>query len=168
MMDNVTSPGDVITPIQTIDVVLTISVSSLSIAGGFVIFFAHHLRHKYGKPVDEPRQLLIYLTIADMFNAFGQLLGAMRFLTSEDNTAERVLACHQWEELGCIAQSFITTLSSMSSFFWTTIIAFHLYWTYDGSHQSNTKNYIRTVFYHFLSWGIPSKYFDINKYTVQK
>lgn len=154
-MGNNTDPGDLIDKINMLDVVLTLAGASLSILGAFVLFFAHYIRHKSGKPTDEVRQFLIFLTVADMFNAFGLLSGAARFLNSKDSTDDKVAACHRYEELGCIAQSYITTLFGMSSYFWTTIIAFHLFWTYEDNSPRSIK---KTLLYHFITWGIPCKY----------
>ncbi|XP_076087381.1 G-protein coupled receptor 157-like [Mytilus galloprovincialis] len=161
-MGNNTDPGDLIDKINMLDIVLTLAGASLSILGAFVLFFAHYIRHKSGKPTDEVRQFLIFLTVADMFNAFGLLSGAARFLNSKDSTDDKVAACHRYEELGCIAQSYITTLFGMSSFFWTTIIAFHLFWTYEDNSPSSIK---KTILYHFITWGIP---FAITTAAVSK
>ncbi|CAC5400957.1 GPR157 [Mytilus coruscus] len=161
-MGNNTDPVEYIDKINISEIVLTLTGSSLSIVGAFVLFFAHYLRHKSGKPVDEVRQFLIFLTIADMFNALGLLSGVARFLNSEDSTEDKVAACHRHEEFGCIEQSYMTTLFSMSSFFWTTIIAFHLFWTYEDNSPSSFK---KTIAYHFITWGIP---FAITTAAVSK
>ncbi|XP_052083668.1 G-protein coupled receptor 157-like [Mytilus californianus] len=161
-MGNNTDPGEYIDKINMSDIVLTLTGASLSIVGAFVLFFAHYLRHKSGKPVDEVRQFLIFLTIADMFNAIGLLSGVARFLNSEDFTEDKVAACHRHEEFGCIVQSYVTALFSMSSFFWTTIIAFHLFWTNEDNSPSSFK---KTILYHFITWGIP---FAITTAAVSK
>lgn len=63
-----------------------------------------------------------------------------------------VSACYPVADPSCIGQSFVTTWFSMSSFFWTTIIAFHLFWTYDDSGKNVWK---RNIVYHVSSWVVP-------------
>ena len=110
--------------------------------------------------MEETRTLLVCLTIADLFIAIGNLVGAIRFIFSTDNVPGIVLACHDQSETGCVVQSVVTTLFSMSSFFWTTFIAFNLWWTYEDyfSSEGTTNQPIvnkRTIIYHLISWGIP-------------
>jgi hypothetical protein len=110
---------------------------------------------------------LVCLTIADLFIAVGYLTGAIRFIGSVDSEyiPMRTLACQQGKDPGCITQSFITTMFSMCSFFWTTIIAFNLWLPYVMTSQTNYRNIIpftginktTNIFYHVISWGIPGK-----------
>lgn len=158
-MTNTTTsiPVTYINKIEIVDVVLTIIGSSLSIIGAFVIFITFYLWRKRGNHIDEPRKYLLFLTVADLFIALGYLWGVTRFMRSEDNRNEHVIACHTEKEPGCIAQSFVTTLFSMSSFFWTTLIAFHLFWNY-GDSTRHTVSCTNNVVYHVAAWGIPRKY----------
>ena len=158
-MTNTTTsvPGAYINKIELVDVVLTFIGSSLSIIGALVLFITFYLWRKRGNIIDEPRKYLLFLTVADLFNAIGYLWGVARFMRSEDNRDEHVMACHTVQEPGCIAQSFVTTLFSMSSFFWTTLIAFHLFWNY-GDITRHTVSRTQNVVYHVAAWGIPRKY----------
>jgi hypothetical protein len=79
------------------------------------------------------------------------LTGAIRFIGADDTDSmpTRVLACHQGKDPGCITQSFITTMFSMCSFFWTTLIAFNLVKYPTAINKSaivrQTKNVIRNT-----------------------
>lgn len=158
-MTNTTTsvPSTYINKIEIGDVVLTFIGSSLSIIGAFGIFRRFYLWRKHGNRIDEPRQYLFFLTVADLFNAIGYLWGVAWFVRSKDYRNEHVMACHTEKEFGCIGQSFVTTLFSMSSFFWTTLIAFHLFWNY-GDSIRHTVSRTTNVMYHGAAWGIPRKY----------
>lgn len=146
--------------IQTHDVVLTGVTSCASIIGACFLFFCHYARYRRGMPLCEVRQYLLCLTFADMINASGQLMGLGMYVNSSDNTDIKILACHKLELPGCKAQSYVTTVSSMSSFFWTTVIALHLYLTYDEPHEvPRWHRNCRTAVYHIASWGIPCKFY---------
>lgn len=156
---NTTASPIFIHRIKLHDVVLTFVVSSASIIGALFLFFCHYLRHKGGLPIEKVRHFLIALTFADMMNAIGQIVGVARFVSSADFNSDNTPLCHDLEEPGCIAQSYVTTFSCLSSFFWTTIIAFHLYWTYgEPEYISRHAHNFSTAFYHFASWGVPCKY----------
>jgi hypothetical protein len=100
-------------------------------------------------------------------DAIGFLTGAIRFIGADDSDSipMRVLACHQGSDPGCITHSFVTTIFSMCSFFWTTIIAFNLWLPYVVTSQTDYRNIIRftginkstIIFYHVINWGIPGK-----------
>lgn len=65
-------------------------------------------------------RLLVFLTIADILTAFGYIIGTVNFLRLDADQRTTT-------DPMCVAQSFITTFSSLSSFGWTSIIAIHLY-----------------------------------------
>ena len=146
--------------ITDLDIVITITTSVLSIIGACVIFLTFALKWKNSETDREPMKCLVCLTIADLFIAVGYLTGAIRFIGSVDSEyiPMRTLPCQQGKDPGCITQSFITTMFSMCSFFWTTIIAFNLWLPYvvtpSTDHGINKKI---IVFYHAISWGIPGK-----------
>ena len=121
--------GEFPTRITDLDIGITITTSTLSIIGACVIFLTFALKWKNSETDREPMTFLVCLTIADLFIAIGYLTGAIRFIGSDDSDSipMRTLACHQGKDPGCITQSFITTMFSMCSFFWTTIIAFNLW-----------------------------------------
>ncbi|KAL3887314.1 hypothetical protein ACJMK2_027256 [Sinanodonta woodiana] len=118
----------------------TIAFSSLSIFGGFVIFWTYWLIPSVR---NFTRKLLLYLTLADILNASGTLFGTINFLSN--NSTENVV---------CKAQAYITTFAAMASFFWTLVITAHLMVAIQF--QSNrTRSAILQVLYHAVCWGIP-------------
>jgi hypothetical protein len=159
--------GEFINRITDLDIGITITTSLLSIIGACVIFLTFALKWKNNETDKELMTFLVYITIADLFIAVGYLTGAIRFIEADDTDSirTRVLACHQGKDPGCITQSFITTMFSMCSFFWTTIIAFNLWLPYVMTSQTNYRNIIpftginktTNIFYHVISWGIPGK-----------
>jgi len=150
-------PGTYINEIKIVDVVLTFCGSSLSIIGAFVLFITFYLWRKRGNHIDEPRKYLLFLTVADLFNALGYLWGVASYVRSADYRDKFVMECHRVKEIECIAQSFVTTLFGMCSFFWTTFIAFHLFWNY-GDSTRHTVSRTTNIMYHVAAWGIPRKY----------
>ncbi|XP_063409902.1 G-protein coupled receptor 157-like [Mytilus trossulus] len=162
MVNNYTNfTGEYIKKVTDIDIAVTITTCCLSIIGALIIFINLGRTYKRGDHISEPMKLLIYLTIADIFSAIGFLFGAIRFLYGDDISPEKVLACHKGNDSGCIAQSFLTTMSSMSSFWWTSIIAFHLLWNSTDKEGSCNqpkqarKDNIQMFVYHLLSWAVP-------------
>lgn len=158
--------GEFINRITDLDIGITITTSLLSIIGACVIFLTFALKWKKSETDRVLMTFLVCLTVADLFIALGYLIGATRFIGSDDSHSipTRVLACHKGKEPGCITQSFITTMFSMCSFFWTTVIAFNLWLPYVMTSSTDHNNIIRfpginkktIIFYHAISWGIPA------------
>ncbi|KAL3861114.1 hypothetical protein ACJMK2_007183 [Sinanodonta woodiana] len=105
-----------------------------------------------------PRKLLLYLTFADILTAFGNLMGTIRYLILKDgekiaNNSGTIFYYASTNEV-CVIQSFITTFSSMASFFWTVVIAVYMFAAV--VHPSQVFKGVRAeCVYHLLSWGIP-------------
>ncbi|CAG2239782.1 GPR157 [Mytilus edulis] len=143
------------------DIVVTMVTSCLSIGGAFAIFLTSGRKVYRGRSLSEPRKFLVYLTIADFFIALGFLYGAVHFL--RDNSAN-----YEVKDPGCIAQSFVTTMASLCSFWWTSIISFNFWWTYTcyandnsifGSINNSTRKStwnVKIYVYHILSWIVPA------------
>lgn len=150
------------------DIVVTMVTSCLSISGAFAIFFTSGHKVYRGRSLSEPRKLLVYLTIADLFIAIGCLIGAVRFLRDNVDMSEHNSPNYEVKDPVCIAQSFVTTMASLCSFWWTSIIAFNFWWTYTcftnnnsvfGSNNISSRQSTRNVkiyVYHILSWIIPA------------
>ena len=159
--------GEFINRITDLDIGITITTSVLSIIGAFVIFRTFALKWRKSEIDRELMSLLVCLTIADLFVAIGMFAGVIRYLgsTDSDSTGMKALACHEGRDPGCIIQSFITTMFSMCSFFWTTIIAFNLWLPYTVTPSTDHNNIIRFpginkktfIVYNVISWGIPGK-----------
>uniref|UniRef100_K1RDQ1 G-protein coupled receptors family 2 profile 2 domain-containing protein n=2 Tax=Magallana TaxID=2171616 RepID=K1RDQ1_MAGGI len=89
--------------------------------------------------------------------AVGNLIGASRYALR--NETEYLTSRHQMQNTCittnavCEVQSFVTTFSSLSSFFWTSIIMVHIMMTLITQREwSNLRN---RVIYHCVSWGVP-------------
>jgi hypothetical protein len=86
----------------------------LSIAGSLFIIITYAKLRSIRNYV---RRLLLFLTCADLLTASGILIGVTQYLIDEN---ESFLADI------CTLQSFLTTMSAMMSFWWTSIIAVHI------------------------------------------
>ena len=118
----------------TSDTLTTIS-TSLSICGCFIIFVAHVC---WKDVRSTSRKILLFITIADLCTAAGYLSGQRLTET--------------WEH-GCKFQSFVTTTSSMISFYWTSCMALYLYAV---SIKANYDLGKRIIFvFHCVSWPVP-------------
>lgn len=113
--------------------IITTVSTSLSILGCIVIFLAH----KFWTDIrSNSRNILVYITIADLFTALGYLFGLQS----------------GWKD-ACVFQSFVTTASSMMSFFWTCCMALYLYAV---SIKVNTELGRRVIFlFHCIAWAVP-------------
>lgn len=100
------------------------------------------------------QKLITLLSIADFFTALGYLIAAINFLQHYKPLSRRHEAadCSAFIFV-CEVQSFITTTSSMSSFFWTVILAayFHLVIV---NRQTVFNKYL-FAFSNLIAWGVP-------------
>ncbi|OXB78194.1 UNVERIFIED_CONTAM: hypothetical protein H355_007336 [Colinus virginianus] len=85
-----------------------------------------------------PRQLLLYLSLADLLSALSYFYGVLRDF---DGTS--------WD---CVLQGALSTFSNTSSFFWTMAVALYLYVTIVRG--SPTGAGLLWCF-HVVSWGVP-------------
>jgi G protein-coupled receptor 157 len=150
-----------------------IGMGSLSILGTLIIILTYFV---WPDIRSTSRQLLVFLSIADMVTATGNSLGAIT---------------HP-QGIGCTIQSAFTTTSSLWSFFWTACIALYIFLsvrtsdhtniyhhrgntTTSAIHHENTLNsvgvgYLETttlpledkkketlqlIIYHLVCWGVP-------------
>lgn len=97
--------------------IITQISASLSLAGGLALLLTYVKITDFQTAV---HRLLVFLTIADILTAFGYIIGTVNFLRLDADQRTTT-------DPMCVAQSFITTFSSLSSFGWTSIIAIHLY-----------------------------------------
>lgn len=137
--------------------ICTFVSSFLSIIGAVVIFITYGL---VTVAKNQTRRLLVYLTIADLMTAVGNLVGALRYVLR--NETEYLTIRHQIQntciktDAVCEVQSFVTTFSSLSSFFWTSIIMIHIMMTLITQREWSTLR--NRVIYHCVSWGVPRKF----------
>lgn len=98
------------------------------------------------------RNLLSFLTIADIITSTGYIAGTIHYIYVRKDR-------HSWNSTNvfCEAQSFVTTFSNISSFAWTSIIVVHIYimvkTTTDWGQNTRLK-----VVYHVIGWAIPGQY----------
>ncbi|KAM9270147.1 G-protein coupled receptor 157 [Morus bassanus] len=85
-----------------------------------------------------PRQLLLYLSLADLLSALSYFYGVLQDF---DRTS--------WD---CVLQGALSTFSNTSSFFWTMAIALYLYITIVRGSPTGTG---LLCCFHVVSWGIP-------------
>ncbi|KAM8927251.1 G-protein coupled receptor 157 [Pelodytes ibericus] len=116
--------------------VIVLLSSALSFLGSALIIFTHvhwpELRSR-------PRELLLYLSVADLLSAVSYFYGVLRDFNGP-----------RWD---CVVQGAVSTFSNTSSFFWTVSVAVYLYITIVHSHQSLADNMI--YWFHLVSWGVP-------------
>lgn len=98
------------------------------------------------------RKLLLSLTVADLFTAVGNLIGSVRYIVLLTRT-DGCYRIHETDSV-CIFQSFLTTFSSMASFFWTAIIAVHFYLLIQ-SEVPGMRTGLMLFGYQVLCWGVP-------------
>ena len=95
---------------------------------------------------NQVRAMLVALTVADMMTAFGQEIAGIRWYSigMQNSTASDTL---------CEVHSFLTTFSSMASFFWTTFIALYLFicvWYSTDLLLSRSQRFLMQC----IAWGI--------------
>ena len=134
--------------------VVTILSCFLSLIGIFCIFVSYYTIASVRNYI---RKLLLFLTIANVLDVIGIIMGVVRYMLIEysDETY------HQETET-CIFQSFLTSFASCSSFFWTVLIAVYIQVqvlkpTWAGKLSSRNASFV----YHVISWGIPGKYKNV-------
>ncbi|XP_062566881.1 G-protein coupled receptor 157-like [Saccostrea cucullata] len=124
---------------------ITLLSASLSLTGGFALLLTYNKIVEFQTPV---RKLLVFLTVADIFSAFGYIVGTANYLRLDDsqrNTTDPI----------CRGQSAITTFASLSSFAWTSIIAVHLFLAI-RIQQDFERNRLLKIVYYILGWVGPA------------
>ncbi|XP_062594281.1 G-protein coupled receptor 157-like [Saccostrea cucullata] len=134
--------------------ICTIVSSSLSIFGAVLIFVTYCI---VTVAKNQTRRLLVYLTIADLLTAVGNLMGAVRYTLRDESEYinkrdQMAVNCTNTDQI-CVIQSSITTFSSLASFFWTNIIMVHILMTLIS--QREWSRFFIKVLYHLVSWGVP-------------
>ncbi|KAM3920907.1 G-protein coupled receptor 157 [Leptodactylus fuscus] len=108
----------------------------LSFLGSLLIIFTHI---RWPDLRSRPRQLLLFLSVADLLSAASYFYGVLRDFEATT-----------WD---CVAQGALSTFSNTSSFFWTVAVALYLYITIVQSQQSLAEHMV--YWFHLISWGIP-------------
>ena len=128
----------------------------LSIIGAMIIFATYYLVQV---AKNQTRRLLVYLTIADLMTAVGNLIGVVRYVLREETEyiverEEMKYNCTTTDTV-CVLQSAVTTFSNLASFCWTTIIMIHILMTLFT--QQEWSKFANRVIYHSVAWGVPCK-----------
>ncbi|GCB74284.1 LOW QUALITY PROTEIN: G-protein coupled receptor 157 [Scyliorhinus torazame] len=85
------------------------------------------------------RQLLLYLSLADLLSALSYSYGVLRDFQSST-----------WD---CVLQGALSTFANTSSFFWTVAIAVYLYLIIVRSEKALADSLV--VWFHAISWLVP-------------
>uniref|UniRef100_UPI00398F81D2 G-protein coupled receptor 157 n=1 Tax=Pristiophorus japonicus TaxID=55135 RepID=UPI00398F81D2 len=130
-MPNVTQ-----TEVYTYEKIIIFISCCLSLLGSALIIGTHFwwpdLRSK-------ARQLLVYLSLADLLSALSYSYGVLRDFRSSS-----------WD---CVLQGAVSTFANTSSFFWTVAIAVYLYLLIVRSDQGLADGLV--VWFHAVSWFVP-------------
>ena len=99
------------------------------------------------------QSIVAFIAIADFFTAAG-------YMTGDFNLLAFVFSGHGPDQQGCGVfitvceiQSYIVTTATMSSYFWTIILALHFYMTIAQGRTNFSKRLM--PIYHTISWGVP-------------
>ena len=134
---------------------LTLVSCSFSVIGCLAIFIEFVL----AKPKTASKWILVWISASDLILSAGYMFGASFFIYLRlDNSTNTILVpehscandrmfCHL-----CVAQSFITTVASMWSFFWTTILAIHLFLSVVVRNDKLSRRLMPA--YHVIAWTI--------------
>ncbi|XP_060073736.1 G-protein coupled receptor 157-like [Ylistrum balloti] len=102
--------------LETTTSIITFVSALLSVLSGFAILWSYR---QFPETQNYTRYLLVCLTVADISTAFGNFISTFRWFSIGITDGKT--------DAYCAAQSFITTTSTLSSFFWTTAIAIYLF-----------------------------------------
>ncbi|XP_042334816.1 G-protein coupled receptor 157 [Sceloporus undulatus] len=127
-----TPPQTQVYPFERIVVLVSCALSFL---GSGLLVGTHAL---WPELRTRPRQLLLYLSLADLLSAASYFYGVLKDFASSS-----------WD---CVAQGAVSTFANTSSFFWTMAIALYLYLTIVQGSPSSTA---LLCFFHLVSWGVP-------------
>ena len=139
--------------------IVAITSSLLSCLGSVLVVYVYA---RWPEVRSGSRAIITYLAIADFLTGFGYIMGSTNYLyyTSHytgngtaTSAADRDL-CYNLFTPVCKIQSFITTTSSLMSFFWTLILGIYLYLTVVKSRIHLAQQLV--PLYHVVAWGLPT------------
>lgn len=141
---------------ETYQGILCVVSCSLSIIGCFAILYSYI---KWREQRTTARLIVICIAVADMFTAVGYLIMASFFLNSGvlgySYNRSVFFSDKEYSVLRgvCAGQSLLTTTSSMWSFWWTTVLAVHMYLGFVWNKWSLSRRCLPIYF--GLCWGVP-------------
>ncbi|XP_078235356.1 G-protein coupled receptor 157 isoform X2 [Pogona vitticeps] len=125
-------PATPLLPWERLAVLLSSALSGL----GCVLLAGTHAR--WPELRTRPRQLLLWLSLADLLSAAAYFYGALRDFGATS-----------WD---CVAQGALSTFANTSSFFWTVAIALYLYLSIVRGAPGSPA---LLGLFHAVSWGVP-------------
>ena len=125
----------------------SLSSSSLSCLGSLLILLAYAVLKDMRTGA---QKVITLLAVADFFTAAGYILGGVNYLLHFGVTDPT--RCTRFHEL-CQIQSFVTTWSTMCSYWWTSILAFYFFLVL-VCHRSALAGKLLPL-YNVLAWATP-------------
>ncbi|NXX92335.1 GP157 protein, partial [Centropus bengalensis] len=123
------------TELYTSERVVVLVSCVLSFLGSSLLVCTHAL---WPELRTRPRQLLLYLSLADLLSALSYFYGVLQDFHGTS-----------WD---CVLQGALSTFSNTSSFFWTMAIALYLYIIIVRGSPTGTG---LLCCFHAVSWGVP-------------
>ncbi len=96
------------------------------------------------------QKIITFLALADFVSAAGYIVGSVNFLTHYNMTESK--ECKVFEDI-CVAQATFTSWAMLTSFLWTTILAFYFYLII-VYHRVQVAARLMPL-YHIVAWGFP-------------
>lgn len=135
-------------------VILTAIMCLLSILGCTVIVAVYLAFQRLRTPT---RKLLVYLSVADLLTAIGNLLGIVWYIFSDSVVIHRSMAY-------CKFHAALTVFSSISSFMWTLTMGLCLYLCIVKNKPRVVESYM--LYFHLTCWVFPGKLSRGNVYSM--
>ena len=99
------------------------------------------------------RNIVTYLAIADFFTAFGYTIASFNYIIyKHGKSGDFPKTCRIFSSV-CQIQAYISSWASLSSFWWTAILAYYLYSTITKGSTNVLNKWF--PFFHVLAWGSP-------------
>lgn len=124
--------------------------SSLSVLGSLLIFLSFYKDRERSFTF----RILVCLTIADCFNAVGNILGVIRYSHFGSSLVITPPSSCDSDNL-CVSQSFISVFANLSSFWWTFLAALNHLLHYRGSQCLESR--VIWILSYIVGWGSSRK-----------
>ncbi|XP_064607989.1 G-protein coupled receptor 157-like [Liolophura sinensis] len=125
-------------------VILTAMMCLLSVLGCIAIVVVYLAFQRLRTPT---RKLLVYLSVADLLTAIGNLLGIVWFIFSDSVLIHRSMGY-------CKFHAALTVFSSISSFMWTLTMGLCLYLCIVKNKPKAVESHM--VYFHLACWVFPA------------
>ena len=96
------------------------------------------------------QKIITFLALVDFVSAAAYIVGSVNFITHYNKTEHK--ECQVYEDI-CEAQATITSWSMLTSFLWTTILAFYFYLIIVYRRVQVAARLM--PLYHIVAWGFP-------------